>query len=387
MKTINLPGLTVTLHKPVKITEAVGHAWFPALHRFAGGELIAHWSMMPDIFTFAYVAGNSHSTDGGKTWSVPYSTGQFCNLSMPLPDGNLRLIPYYMYPSPPTQKREFVTDLYTVKPGGAHSVEPRSVPITGLPRDIAVESTGAARFNIAGSAIAHGGRWLVTMYGQWADAPAYTFDLVLLESDDEGRSYRYVSTIARHEDVTPRLDLPQSRFEGADESSLCVLPGGDLLSVFRTGSGLPQWPYQYVRSSDGGHTWTRPAVLCEGVGSVEPSLVRMADNTLALSGGRPGIHLWLSTDPDIRQWQWVNIGARHNEMTGPGEQIQVAESSATQGEFFSDKQTTAYTYLREIEPGRLLMLYDRCALGWAPVPHDSPERNMVYAMAIDVKRA
>jgi hypothetical protein len=378
MTTLQLPGLNVTLHPPVKIVEAVGHAWFPALHRFASGELVAHWSMMPDIFTFAYVAGNSHSTDGGRTWTVPYSTGQFCNLSMPLADGNLRLIPYYMYPAPPTQRREFVTDLYTMQPGGNHSVAPRSVPITGLPRDIAVESTGAARFNIAGSAITHDGRWLVTIYGQWADSPAYTFDLALLESTDEGRSYRYVSTIARHGDVTPRKMLPESRFEGADESSLCVLPGGDLLSIFRTGSGMPQWPYQFARSSDGGKTWTRPEIMSEGVGSVEPSLVRMTDDTLALSGGRPGVHLWLSTDATLKQWHNVNIAAHHNAVAAAGERIQVAESSASQGEFFSDKQTTAYTYLREIKPGRLLMLYDRCALGWAQVPHDSP--------AIDVRR-
>ena len=50
------------------------------------------------------------------------------------------------------------------------------------------------------------------------------------------------------------------------------------------------------------------------------------------------------------------------------------------------EQTTSYTEMVEVEPNRLLMVYDRTPFGWNPVPPDSEERSRVFVLPINVER-
>jgi hypothetical protein len=71
----------------------------------------------------------------------------------------------------------------------------------------------------------------------------------------------------------------------------------------------------------------------------------------------------------------------------PEEKLQVTTpDSPAVGDYCLDSQSTCYTELCEIAPGRLLMVYDRSPFGWNQVPLDSNERSMVFAVEIEVQR-
>jgi len=367
VSTHQLGSRKIRLHKPVRITAAVGHAWFPTIHQFASGELFAEWSMMPDIHCFAYVAGASHSLDGGKTWSRAYSFNNFSNQCLPLPDGSMRRVPYYFYPSPPTQMRNFTTDLATVWPGGRSEMTPHGATVS-FPRDVQVSATGAAYMNFTGAPIFVGGRWITTVYGAWNDDPKpadrHNFCLHILETRDLGKTWSFVATVAEHQQMEPLTP------EGPCEACLCELEGGEVLCVYRVGSN---WNFRASRSKDGGRTWSKFEIL-DGPLSVEPSLKRLKNGVLALSGGRAGNWLWLADDKVGKKWHAIDITAHHNAACDADEKM------ATDG-----TQTTAYSELVEFKPNHLMYVYDRCPLGWNSVPLESEERNMIFGVEIVVE--
>ena len=384
MDGIDVGLLRVRLGQPVKIVELVGHAWFPVIHRFPGGELLAQWSMMPDIHCPAYLAGASHSTDEGRTWSPMYSLNNWANQCLPRPDGSLLRLPYYVYPTPAGQRRSFATDRSIIHPGGRSELEPYGMRVEGFPKDLHVQATGAAAWNFTGNPLRReGGRWITQMYGWWADqyAPGVKLplsDVILVESADEGRSWQYVSTVARHEDIPEVAEAQRNPGEqppeGPCEACLVELEGGELLSIYRVGN-YDRWPYHASRSRDGGRTWSRPERM-DGVGRVEPSVARLQNGALVLSGGRPGIELWLADDKVGRAWRAVDVRAHHNRACEDENPSWRIDPKLT--------QTTSYTELVEIAPNRLLLIYDRVPLGWDPVPIDSKERNMIFVMEVNV---
>src|SRR6266550_2278927 len=78
--------------------------------------------------------------------------------------------------------------------------------------------------------------------------------------------------------------------EGPCEAALARLKDGRLLCVYRMDSGAP---YGHSFSDDDGKTWTEPAAMPDDVFSVQPSLAVLKDGTIVLSGGRPGLFLWV----------------------------------------------------------------------------------------------
>ena len=86
-----------------------------------------------------------------------------------------------------------------------------------------------------------------------------------------------------------------------------------LLAVYRVQSGMP---YHSARSTSYGMSWSRPEVL--GFGSVRPKLLVLpgTGGHVALSGGRPGLSLWLSTDRTATAWTALNLAAVHNGLVG-----------------------------------------------------------------------
>jgi len=370
VQTLQLQSMRVRLGTPVRVVQGVGHIWFPVIHKFANGELIAQWSLMPDIHCFAYLAGASHSTDNGKTWSKPYSFGNFANQCIPLPDGSLRRLPYYIYPSPPNQKRRFTTDLSTVWPGGRNEMVPHGATIT-FPRDVEITATDAAMMNFTGAPLQLGDRWIATTYGCWDDDPRakdrHFCCVHILETHDLGKTWTYLSTVARHDQT------PEPTPTGPSEACMVQLDNGQILCIYRVGHTV-NFKYQASRSDDGGKTWSKPEIL-DGPHSVEPSIKRTANNTLIISGGRPSLNLWLADDGIGKTWHHVDLRTHHNNVCMPEERI-AAEPT----------QSTYYTELLEIAPNKLLCIYDRCPLGWEPVPLESPERNMIFAIEIEVER-
>lgn len=148
------------------------------------------------------------------------------------------------------------------------------------------------------------GRFLMTMYGHmvsdriWEDSPvAFELDnqwiktrVILVESTDCGKSWRYVATICYRPDLTS---------EGQNESDLICLPDGTLLAAMRTGihgyrdpHGREQHdqPVLLCWSRDQGRTWSEPQRIYAGgkvVTGIYPRLVLTKDNVLALLRTRP----------------------------------------------------------------------------------------------------
>ena len=132
-------------------------------------------------------------------------------------------------------------------------------------------------------------------------------------------------------------------------------------------------------SDDEGITWSEP-VLMPGVFSVQPSLAMLKDNMLALSGGRPGVYLWINKEGDGKDWQKVNILANHNKFR-PDEPIAMRQW-----------KTSSYTEVVALDDRHLLLIYDRTPHGishddgWKDIPDDSPETNSVWVVRATVEK-
>ena len=176
---------------------------------------------------------------------------------------------------------------------------------------------------------------------------------------------------------------PPGRRQRPDESSFLQLEDGDLMCVMRVGGGKDQLLAR-TYSSDGGKTWSVPDRL--PAYSVAPCLRLIENGTLAISTGRPGIYLWLSTDSRGETWQEIDVVAHHNAMMTDPKHTIMPERSGDREKRHSYDQTTAYTVMVEIAPNRLLLVYDRIPFGWKGVPTDSEERNRIYVLPIEVER-
>lgn len=127
-------------------------------------------------------------------------------------------------------------------------------------------------------------------YAKYVGDPKYR--QLLLTSTDGGLNWEVRSTVA----YDPNL-LPDKGYEGPCEGVLVRTGEHGLLMVMRTGSYLPMYS---ARSDDDGRTWSEPerlrTVEDNPVLSVYPGLERLADGSLLLLAGRPGLSLLRSTD-------------------------------------------------------------------------------------------
>ena len=105
----------------------------------------------------------------------------------------------------------------------------------------------------------------------------------------------------------------------------------------------------------------------------------------ALSTGRPGIHLWLSTDPRAKTWQDIDIVAHHNRsVSDPSERIGSFEIKPNP--WLSETaawQTSSYTGLVEVAPNELLLIYDRDP---ERAPANPQDLSRVYVLPIELER-
>ena len=158
------------------------------------------------------------------------------------------------------------------------------------------------------------------------------------------------------------------------------------MCVGRMGGGRDQLLARSY-SSDEGKTWS-PIDRLPAWG-VLPDVKRLSNGALVISTGRPGLFIWFSTDPRGEHWQPFDIMAHHNaEMDGahqisPGkyglEPVTRDQYYTVHHNFDQSDQTTSYTSMLEVEPGRLLVVYDRMPYGWMPVPTDAEVRSRILA--------
>jgi hypothetical protein len=366
-----LNGLRVVFNKPRVVAEVgQGRCWYPDIIKFSTGELMLNYSLNADTNENEHNSQAVHiSTDGGRTFDFTYDVNGFHNGGgeprISLEDGRIVGASTFLKPAPKGQGRCFLAHRWTYDHGGrCCTVEPWGALVEGLPREVApypkVSRTWWCRINwFSDILLVADGFWISTLSLRYGGDQRET--TVALISENEGRLWRYLSTIAGADAV------PDAK-EGFDEPCLVQLENGNLMCVSRVGS---RQPLARSYSSDGGKSWSAldrlPAY------SVAPQLCRTRSGTLVLSTGRPGVFLWFSTDPRGENWQSIDVLAHHNSTLDAASQMEA-------------KQTTAYTAMVEVEDDRIFLVYDRTPFAWEPVPAGSGERAQILLLEFSVKR-
>lgn len=398
MHELDLNGLRVWLGQPVQLTAQVGWqmSWpgfkdvysfthlTPFMAKFPKGELIGIYTLDPDTQSNpVFASGFQISNDGGAHWGRRYSMlmQHVSVVFVPKPNDSLLALPSEMFEKTPGDEHNFQGPYYLFEHGGDRMVfVPDGVRVVDLPWPVEVFPGPQPRDNwhagivFTSYPLEIGGKLLETGYVQKKGEKVYSS--VILASEDGGYTWRYLSTVGSPD---PSL-VGQGSYEGPDEMTMIQLADGDLMAAFRVGSGR-KWNLHRAYSHDRGRTWTKSDAL--PAWSVEPELVRTANGIIALSTGRPGIDLWLSTDPRAATWQSIDIVEHHNRcVPDPRERISSYNPSASPSENAS-WQTSSYTGLVEVAPNRLLLIYDRDPEG---PPADPNDLSRVFVLPIEVGR-
>ena len=107
--------------------------------------------------------------------------------------------------------------------------------------------------------------------------------------------------------------------------------------------------------------------------SVQPSLAVLKDGTIILSGGRPGLYLWVDLEGKAKAWQRVDLLAHHNAAV-PKEKIPEA------------KNTSAYTEVVALDDQTVAVVYDRIPHSWSAIPRGSTDTNSVWVVRARLER-
>eukprot|EP01052_Picozoa_sp_SAG31_P046730 SAG31_NODE_9052_length_1342_cov_4.659958_1_plen_276_part_10 len=128
----------------------------------------------------------------------------------------------------------------------------------------------------------------------------------------DGLAWRYTATVAQY---------PPSRIyqEGFSENDVVLLKDNRTLwAVMRTDScdGEPSHrtlPFVSSTSTDGGNHWSNPVAMPVDMLSATPkATVLPGSGALLVSGGRPGVDLWISTDGFGHKWKRYSLPTIHN---------------------------------------------------------------------------
>lgn len=361
----------VQVSAPVKVAESTGHFWFPTLHEVGGNDILCEVVVTEDKARGKWPAVLCLSRDGGASWNRLSNTCSYGPSSLPLGPRQLLLMPYELWPLSPGDRRNAKADgfVITCRDDGAVTVEPRMVRFLSFPRDLAEYHEGEVYLVTNGNVLPlRDGRLFMTVYGKFSGDKTYTNFAVT--SHDAGFTWRFLSIVASGKDV------PEAR-EGPDESATVQLADGRLMCAFRVESGKD---YFKSYSADEGATWTKPECMA-GVWSVEPALVRLPNGLMLLTGGRPGLFLWVCTDGQGERWERFNQAEHHNALVAdPARRFSDAFCEAK--ERVNPAQSTSYTDMVAVGPDEALLCYDRLGNGWSGAPGLWGETDAVFCVRV-----
>ena len=362
--TVDLDGMRVTLSEPILIGRRRGYFWFPNLWTMPNGELLSTISPVPDIHLSGVPYLVLWSQDGGLTWTEPQVSCDGGQTLLHTHAGDSILLPYDLRPRP-----NGIGAPHNTVPAGQRVFDyvPTGVVITGMPAPVPLILPGldVVTFSFNGQTLwLEDGTYLATAYGHFEGDERDS--IVAVESTD-GANWSVRSVVAG-------ANCPVPGDGGPSESAICRLHDGRIMCVFRVESKLP---FGQTWSSDEGRTWST-AVTMAGPFSVQPSLAVMSGGAVALSGGRPGLYLWLNADGTGQSWQQIDILAHHNSCH-PGEQIIYSED-------LSRQRSTSYTEVVAVDDNTLLYMYDRAPNGWRRIPEDMDDTNSVWLVRATVEQ-
>lgn len=217
----------------------------------------------------------------------------------------------------------------------------------GLLREVAADGTvrppvpiiaeppfPTGQFNIAGWMISpqvlpslDGG--MLTLMFHIKEGVDHSATLWLMKSTDRGRTWKVLSEVSKRSPLF---------LEGLNEATLMRGADGVLSCVSRTG-----WSMVMIRSQDDGRTWLPWEFL--GVDGVAPHAIELESGLSLVTYGRPDVNLLISLDRNFEHWD------------AP---FQIYNANRAPHEFVPDwhQHGTFYADTVEVEPGRLLVIYD-----------------------------
>lgn len=321
-----------------------------------------HRSFCPAGSVFRYNNGDIHvydrrSADGGKTWQKTQYILENSTYQYPEPDGEVIMF-HSRNPGggsssagrPEVSLQEtdregvFEADFYRSEDNGLTRVsDPAKI---FLPEELK-NITGVLCRKIVSI---EDGSLLVSMYGRMVKGNNVErqFRSIVLRSDDRGKTWHYLATIA----FDGREDV---RGEGFDETTLLVLDDGRIFSFLRSGASYQaslgssnngDWdvkmPFSYGKqtpiylsiSADGGKTWSHADPITSH--GVWPDAVQLENGIIAVSYGRPGN--WLMFN-DNKSESWGPVIPFYNDLYPP--------------------DCGNYISMEEVAPNVLLVVYSR----------------------------
>jgi hypothetical protein len=354
---LELDGLKVVLSKPVLVCRSKNFLWFPTLGKLSNGDIVAVMSLTADDFFSTTISAACRSSNGGLTWSEPRVLADGGEVFFQMESGDTMLVPYLLRP-----KEGGIGAPYNIfAPGGLENIKyvKSGITVSGLPKPYKCIPPGVSSFVFNGQIIQlKSGKYLGTLYGTFENDTQYS--LLAAETSD-GINWTIFSIIADY-----RCGIPMEGCEGPCESAVCRLPDGRIMCIFRIASGRP---YGQTWSDDEGKTWAKPVEM-KGVFSVQPSIVVLEKQVVAISGGRPGIFLWLNSDGKATNWTRIDILSHHNACV-PEEPI---------------VHSSCYTEIVPLDGNRLLYIYDNLPNGWHPIPDASDKTNSVWVVCVTVEK-
>jgi len=368
MKQINFGDTKIAISKPrIVAAEKEGRCWYPAILKFSTGEIMLNYSVNADANdNTANAQAVCVSFDEGKTFDFCYDVNGFHNgcgePRITLEDGRIVGTSTFLKPPVPGNSREFKAHRWIYDQGGKrYSIEPWGADVSGLPRDVLAHPdesrTWWNRINWFSDIVkVDDGSWISTISMRYEGDDLET--TVAVRSCDEGKTWKYISTIASPEDV------PGAR-EGFDEPCLINLGNDKLLCISRVGSGQDQ-PLAKTVSNDAGWTWTKVERM--EAFSVAPQICRFTEDTLLLVTGRPGLFIWGNSALGDGNWGSFDLMEYHNENTEEWK--------------MDARQTSAYIDIVSIGPGRAMIVYDRSPFGWKSVPKDSGDQSQIWLVEV-----
>ena len=304
---------------------------FPALHRTPDGRLQLGYHVSEDAATaYGTEPGMAVSDDEGVTWSEVSSSElaeSWISGTIPLSNGDLlrqivrRSCPVDAIkdrlPTPIEEWTGGYGERVTIYLDEAMPADLAGWRFSRLPKGGANWIEETAKVNIPGTLRnVNGGVLVFPWLHRIALAPDESLwgighsrrqvdrklqpQLVVLfvRSTDHGHTWDLLSEI----DYQPhkKADEHWAEREGFTEPNIAFLPDGSIFCLIRTTDGHGVAPLYSARSTDNGHTWSKP-VLFDDLG-VWPALLTLKSGVTIASYGRPGLYVRATGDPDGRLW-------------------------------------------------------------------------------------
>jgi hypothetical protein len=366
-------GIEVQVGKTVEITSSYRYCWFPTVHCFSSGEVMVTMRMSPDeVNPEGDFSAYCISKDKGLTWSRRYMMGAGANVDgayteSPRPDGTIWQLYGWVesYLAEPAQHLHLTLTKFAR--GGMEFQQWRDVPLQmSQPVQMARTELFDRRVQDGGLAkqpsVVPWGPIIEALDGDLLAPVYYTaerdqryYRLSLIRSSDGGKSWSEYSTVAA---VEPgEKPWPGMGAEGPCEAGLVRLADKRLYAIYRTGGdGFIGQAW----SSDDGKTWTKPtSTPYKGVAL---RVRRLSNGVLACTTGRPG--------PVVAMFSVDGSGVNWSHVTP----------------IFNGK-STHYTDFIEVEPGKLLVVYDSVPYGWHEIPYsDRESKNVIYGTFVEVRK-